>query len=295
MAGKTQRVGIAALKQEKPFEGGRTMGKGTPASRNLGTIVLAGVMCCAAAVAQAASIDIGSKTGPAGSQVTIDVTLAAGGASVAGTINDITFDNTKVSLSNTTSGNCSVTTTKSCSADTDCPVLPSPYTGNEPCVNKTNAPACTVNSAIGKGGFFSFINSNAGIRAVILGLTGSTAIPDGSVLYSCKFNIATGLSDGTSIPLTNGNQQAGDPNGVLVAGTTGNNGAVVVGPAVSPCCGDSNSDGAISTGEATGAVLALVNRDVSKNPAADCNSDGAVSTGEATKVILNLVNRTCNS
>ncbi len=291
MAGKTQRVGIAALKQEKPFEGGRTMGKGTPASRNLGTIVLAGVMCCAAAAAQAASIDIGSGAGAAGSPVSISVTLAAAGAQVAGTINDITFDNTKVTLPNTTSGNCSVTTTKSCTKDADCPTLPSPYTGNEPCVNITNAPDCTVNSAIGKGGFFSFINSGAGIRAVILGLTGSTAIPDGSVLYTCNFNIAAGLADGTSIPLTNGNQQAGDPNGVLVAGTTGNNGAITVGQG---CCGDSNADGAISTGEATGAVLALVNRDVTKNPSADCNHDGAVSTGEATKVILNLVNRTCN-
>lgn len=71
-------------------------------------------------------------------------------------------------------------------------------------------------------------------------------------------------------------------------------GSVICVPAPTPCCGDSNGDGTVSTGEATNAVLALVIRDLSKNPQADCNGDGAVSTGEATAVVRGLVNRVCN-
>ncbi len=175
--------------------------------------------------------------------------------------------------------------------DADCPSLPAPYIGNEPCVN-IGAPDCTVNPAIGKGGFFSFVQNGASsntIRAVILGLTSSAAIADGSILYSCRAHIATSVCG--TYPLAVSNPQVSDPTGVCVVATASQPGPILVN---CTCCGDSNADGRISTAEATNAVLALVNRDVSKNLAADCNVDGAVSTAEATTVIQELIGRTCS-
>lgn len=60
-----------------------------------------------------------------------------------------------------------------------------------------------------------------------------------------------------------------------------------------PCCGDGDHNNAVSTAEATKAILALVNRDPASAPAAQCSVAGTITTADVTKVILNLVNRTC--
>jgi len=68
--------------------------------------------------------------------------------------------------------------------------------------------------------------------------------------------------------------------------------ATVAVTAVAPCCGDSDGSGMISTSEATNAVIGLIQRDPTKNPAAAV--DGVITTASATKVVLNLVQRMCN-
>ena len=149
------------------------------------------------------------------------------------------------------SGHCAVTTTQTCTTaadcglhcavtiaqtgctvDTDCPEV------HEPCI-PAGGPDCSVNSALGKGGFFSFLpqicsgGSNAGnqctvnsdcpggscgqcsgatctgIRALILAVNNLAAIPDGSTLYTCNVSIASDAALGDHT-LAISNMRAGD-------------------------------------------------------------------------------------
>jgi len=136
-------------------------------------------------------IHVGSASGSSGQTVSFSVTLSAGGAWVAGTENDISFD-TSTPVGAATTGHCATTTTTQCSSDTNCPGLPLPLTGKEPCI-LPGGPSCGVNPAIGKGGFFSFLSNGrtpttaggcTGIRALIVAVDNLTAIPDGSTLYT---------------------------------------------------------------------------------------------------------------
>ena len=163
----------------------------------LGLLVGVAALMLAPGLARAASVNIGSPIGLPGTQVTVGATLSTEGASINGVQNDISFDaiNTPIAARPTGSGNCSITTTTSCTTDNDCPDLPTPFTGKEPCVNLT-APDCSVNASLGKGGFFAFTPENCsgtactGVRAVILALDNTNAIPDGSTLYTCHVDIA---------------------------------------------------------------------------------------------------------
>jgi hypothetical protein len=324
--------------------GKRTRGATLPV---LGVLFIAGGFYAATAAAQPV-IQVGSGSGSPGGTATFSVTLAAGGAQVAATQNDITFDaNTPVRVS--TAGYCTITTTTQCSADANCPILPAPFT-NEPCVDgqcsttttqacttsadcpqvhepciPANGPACSVNTAIGKGGFFTFLPNGCtpttlgnctGVRALIVAVNNLNAITDGSVLYTCTVQIASGAAS-QDYPLTISNESAGDTSQALIneactgghcsvttgqacttsadcpSAVTGTNGMITVGGPVS-CCGDSDSSGSISTSEATNAILGLVNRTPETDPAAQCTTPGTITTADATKVILNLVNRTCN-
>jgi hypothetical protein len=141
-----------------------------------------------------------------------------------------------------------------CTTDADCPDLTAPLTGKEPCVNK-NAPDCVVKAA-GKGGFFAFEPSNCtganctGIRALIFALNNvTTAIPDGSVLYTCTVHIAGGTADGNyALTVPAASVSIADTNFQLVANPTATNGQVTVG-AVS---GFTVCDVSPSTGDAAG-------------------------------------------
>jgi hypothetical protein len=204
------------------------MGKRTQRSElpMLGVFLIAGGFFAAAAVAQQPMIQVGDGSGSTGGTATFSVTLNLNGsaAQVAATQNDISFDiNTPVRVS--TNGYCTIHTTTQCSNDSQCPDLPDPFTGKEPCI-PANGPNCSVNPDLGKGGFFSFLPSGCipttagnctGIRALIVAVDNLTAIPDGSTLYTCTVQIAQGAT-APDYALTNSNVSAGDPNQQLVCG-----------------------------------------------------------------------------
>jgi hypothetical protein len=207
---------------------------------------------------------------------------------VAATQNDIAFDpKTPIGARTSAGGNCTVTVSHACTNDAECPILPSPFDHeacvgspghcavttttscstsagcpqvHEPCVNQTG-PVCTVNSAIGKSGFFTFLphvcvgGSSAGntcaadtdctagtctgactygtnctgVRAIILAVDNLSGIPDGSTLYTCTVDISSSATTGTDYTLTNSNKSAGDTSQALISGATGDNGKITVG------------------------------------------------------------------
>ncbi len=154
-----------------------------------------------------AALIVDSVTASRGQQLALGVTLRSGGAQIAGTQNTLMFDNSNVTLNLKTNGK----------------------------------PDCTVNPAINKGGT-SFALQPAGcsgsactgVKALVLALDNTDAIPDGSQLYTCKVNIAATAS-GTSIVSISGVGMS-DPNGNAITGT-GQNGTVTIsggGPSPTP-------------------------------------------------------------
>jgi MYXO-CTERM domain-containing protein len=147
---------------------------------------------------------------------------------VAGTQNDITFSGgigAAIEIQ-AKAGKCSVTKATSCFVDGDCPE-------GETC--KGVAPNCTVNPDIDKTGTsFAFQPPNCqgeactGIRALVLSLSNTDAIPSGSVLYSCLVDIKGTASSGTTYPLTCSNAGSSDPDGVALS-TKCTDGGVTVG------------------------------------------------------------------
>jgi hypothetical protein len=196
--------------------------------------IAAGATLTLAASAQAVVITIQDVNGEAGSTVPVMVTLNSEGAQVAGTQNDITFG-----------------------ADSGVAIA----------AKANGKPDCAVNPDIDKGGTsFAFQPSGCtagtsctGMRSLVLALDNVSAIPDGSVLYTCQVAIA---SDATgTIALTNSNTGASDPDGNALA-TTGVSGNVTVGPG-----GPTPTPGAggtvIHIGEANGIKGGSVGVDVS--------------------------------
>ena len=170
----------------------------TPDGMMLPTTGVAGVITVGT-VSHDVTIQVGSTSGNAGTTATFDVTLQTG-VQVAGTQNDIAFD-----------------------ADTQIPV------------DSEGNPACTVNPDIHKTATsFAYLPAGCtvgstctGIRAIVLSLTSTAAIPDGSRLYSC--NVAISATATGSHPLTCSNANASDPNGVMLD-TACTSGTVTVGP-----------------------------------------------------------------
>jgi len=267
--------------------------------------VFFGALLHAATTAAQPVIHVGTGSGSQGGTATFPVTLSTGGAQVAVTQNDIAFDSTTpVAVRTSAGGNCTITITQQCSSDAECPILPAPFdreacvgsplhcavttgqscttsancpTVHEPCVNQSG-PACTVDPAIGKGGFFTLLphvcSNNAtqtcsvdtdctpgtctgactpgtnctGIRAVILAVDNVSAIPDNSTLYSCTVSIASDATVG-DYTLTISNESAGDTSQALISGVTGTNGTIHVVP---PPTGFLVCDVAPSTGDNLG-------------------------------------------
>ncbi len=210
------------------------MGKSTGRVRGLASLVVAGLVCTASIVYADATITVGNGSGQAGGMATFSATLSTGGAMVAGTSNDITFDTTNTPLATSSSGpgTCSVTTTKSCLKSSECP-------SGETC-NLTVGPQCTT-TLTNKNALFSFLKTAGcdnvttmcactpgtdctAMRALIAGLDqpDNTAIPDGSTLYTCTVNIAAAATGGP-FALTISNVQAADTsaNPVTVTGVNG--------------------------------------------------------------------------
>lgn len=120
----------------------------------------------------ATALALSSTQVRAGEVATITATLRSGGASIAGTQNDIVFDPKQIA------------------------VAPKP----------NGKPDCAVNPKLGKEGTaFSFLPPGchsvigAGcttVRALVLSLSNVEAIPNGSVLYTCKVQISPQASPG---------------------------------------------------------------------------------------------------
>lgn len=160
--------------------------------------------------AQCGPPDIEFPTVPAqaGTQVTVEATLRAGNASITGTQNDFAFS-APLAIAAKANGK----------------------------------PDCTVNPDIEKpDASFSFQPSGCtgasctSIRATILPIDNLDPIPDGSVIYTCKINIASGATEG-NYPLIVTGVIFSDPSGNQVPGATGCSGEVVVSeptPTVTP-------------------------------------------------------------
>jgi hypothetical protein len=160
----------------------------------------AGMLCLLSArAAGAASIEIGSASGPPGADVTVTVSLRSMGAAVLGTQNRIDFDR-----------------------QTPVAALPG------------GQPDCAVNPQINKDAAgFRFLPLGCdpavdcqSVRVFVLSLTNLAAIPDQSVLYSCRIAIADDAALGAH-PLLNREVGASAEQGLPVP-TTGTDGAVEV-------------------------------------------------------------------
>jgi hypothetical protein len=271
------------------------MGKKTAEGiRKLGSLIATGVLCFAASTAQAASLTVGPAQGAAGTPTTFSVTLSTAGAMVAGTQNDISFDatNTPVGTAASGTGTCSVTTSAACVNDVDCaPPTCTTCTSGETCV-RADGPDCTAGATLANHeAVFSFVGTGQ-MRAIVVGVSppSVSAIPDGTVLYTCKVNIASTAADG-SYPLTLvANSVAfADPAGVVIPAEAGTNGSVTVGVPAGACACDCNSDGRVTGSEITRAVLILGGaRQLADCMPADSNHDGRVTGGDITRGVLAL-------
>jgi hypothetical protein len=271
------------------------MGKKTAEGiRKLGSLIATGVLCFAASTAHAASLTVSSPQGAAGTQQTFSVTLSTGGAMVAGTQNDIAFDNTNTPVGTALSGTgtCSVTTSAACVNDSDCAAPTcTTCTSGETCV-RAEGPDCTAGASLtNHEAVFSFVGTGQ-MRAIVVGVSppSVSAIPDGTVLYTCKVNIASAAANG-SYPLTLvANSVAfADPTGAVVTAEAGMDGSVTVGVPAGACACDCNMDGRVTGSEITRAVLILGGaRQLADCTSADSNHDGRVTGGDITRGVLAL-------
>ena len=145
-------------------------------------------------------IVLGSATASPGQTATVTATLQTGGASIAGTQNDITFDPRAVTVARKANGK----------------------------------PDCRANGALGKEGTaFNFLPQKCApgscdtVRALVLSLSNVDAIPNGSVLYTCTVEVASGAASGAQA-LRLSRVGFSDPGGKALSGT-GVDGSVTVG------------------------------------------------------------------
>jgi hypothetical protein len=144
------------------------------------------------------TLGLSSAQGKRGDAVSISAKLATGGARIAGTQNDIVFDPTQIAIARDGSGQ----------------------------------PACTANRQLKKDATaFSFVPKDCGnncttVRALVLSLSNVEAIPDGSVLYTCRVQIRPEAAAGTQ-RLKNTKVGFSDPTGRAIDGV-GEDGVVTV-------------------------------------------------------------------
>jgi len=139
------------------------------------------------------AIIIDTTTAMAGSQTTFNVVLRTAGVSVAGAQNDITFD-PEASI----------------------------------VVNAHGKPDCTVNSGIDKDGTAFAVRSANSMRALVLSTNNADTIPDGSVLYTCRVNVAADATG--TLRLVVSGVILSTPDGQRVPNATGVDGAIVIEP-----------------------------------------------------------------
>ncbi|MCK6555504.1 MYXO-CTERM sorting domain-containing protein [Candidatus Binatia bacterium] len=134
----------------------------------------------------------------AGQQVQITATLKTGGGDVAGTQNDFTFATTE---------NRTITVVRKTNGRPDCAVNPE--------INKTSTtfafqpPSCTAETC-------------TAVRAIVFSSEDVEPIADGSVLYTCKVQVAAEAQGGT-YPLTISGTILSNPTGGRVCGPAAGN------------------------------------------------------------------------
>lgn len=139
-------------------------------------------------------------SGAPGQTVSFSATLRTGGATVAGAQNDIQFDPANTPLASKSAGK----------------------------------PQCAVNPAIGKNATAFSLRPNecsgracTGMRALVLSITDTRPIADGSVLYTCTVRIPSAAQPGT-YPLAISAVAMSTPDGQEVPRATGIAGAITV-------------------------------------------------------------------
>lgn len=139
-------------------------------------------------------------SGAPGQAVSFSATLRTGGATVAGAQNDIQFDPVNTPLASKSAGK----------------------------------PQCAVNPAIGKNATAFTLRPNkcsgracTGMRALVLSVTDTWPIADGSVLYTCTVRIPSTAQPGT-YPLAISAVAMSTPDGQEVPRATGVAGAITV-------------------------------------------------------------------
>ena len=201
------------------------------------------------------AIDIGSVRAISGQRTSVDVRLDAldGDApSVAGTQNEIFFD----------------------------PAAPIAATDQ-------GKPDCTVNPDIHKDGTdFLFLPPDCtpdvtctGIRAFVLALENTGAIPDGAVLYSCAVQVAADTAVGV-YPLHNANAVGSDPAGQPVV-LRGRDGQIEV-----ICAGDCDGNGQVAIFELLrGVNILLGSEPLAACPVFDVDGSGDVRVSEIVQAV----------
>lgn len=136
-------------------------------------------------------IALGSASVRPGQTATITATLHTGGASIAGTQNDIAFAPRAVTIASKPNGK----------------------------------PDCRANTALGKEGTaFNFLPQKClpgtctTVRALVLSLSSVSAIPDGSVLYTCTVEARADAAPGAQA-LRLSRVGFSDPGGREISGT----------------------------------------------------------------------------
>ncbi|MEO8602385.1 MAG: hypothetical protein ABI629_07410 [bacterium] len=198
----TCQIAVAADAPGGDFElNVESPGASSPTGTSIPTTGVAGSVTVSGGPGAAATIVVGNGTGNAGETILVSTSLETG-SEVAGTENVISF------------------------------VAPLSIAA------KANGkPDCTVNEDIDKGATaFAFQPSGCtgaactAVKALVLSLDNVAPIPNDSVMYTCKVNIAEGAADG-EYPLTCSAPGASDPAGVSLDAAC-QNGKVTVGEVV---------------------------------------------------------------
>jgi hypothetical protein len=173
-----------------------------------------------------AGIILGTAQGAPGTEVVIEASLKSVEVflGIAGVQNDFSYDASKVSVPVTHV--CRETAASTCTTDTDC--------NGDICVD---APDCQVNPALHKeASIFRFLplgcsgTDCTGVRAMVFSLIHPNQVmPDGSVLYSCKIDIAAAVTGETVLSVANVAVSCPSPPGCTWS-VTGLDGRVVICP-----------------------------------------------------------------
>lgn len=227
-------------------------------------------------LASGAGVEVVSRSAAAGATVPVEVRLTGeSGDLVAGAQVDITFNPEEVTVPPGTEAN--------------------------------DKPDCSVNAEIDKlidgSDTFGFGYLLAGaacnpatetcdaIRAIVLSTDNVDPIATGSVLFACRFALASGLTEGTQVSLTTGNAIGSDPTGQRTAGFTAAGGIITIGGGVG-CIGDCNANGVVTIGE----LQQGLNQFFGTSPPTSCfdaNSNNAVSIGELQQGLNNFFLGSC--